>query len=84
MPVLELVNYLYGLIIVLGTWNALCDWLGLKDTSAVGETRARIDNLAQASLVEAYPNPFSRKVAQATSSLFLASEPLAQAKGLAW
>jgi len=30
MPVLELANCLYGLIIVLGTWNALCDWLGWK------------------------------------------------------
>jgi len=49
MHILELANCLYGLIIVLGTSNALCDWLGLKDTSAAGETRARTDNLAQAS-----------------------------------
>ena len=30
MPVLELAKCSYGLIIVLGAWNVLCDWLGWK------------------------------------------------------
>ncbi|QCE03480.1 LRR receptor-like serine/threonine-protein kinase FLS2 [Vigna unguiculata] len=53
-----------------------------------GETRARIGNFAQASRIRlgesgrGLPKLFSRKVAQATCSSFLASEPLAQARGV--
>jgi len=55
MPVLELVNRLYGIIVVLGLWDALCDWLDwMMHLLQVRLWRGLINSPRRVGLVQAF------------------------------